>query len=157
MSESRQLSLSSESRPSPSLDDSYKCSVSYTPSDQQKAPPCEKDTTNKAWQVLDIHHDELVDIIRSDDRLCTEMMEQLYECFLIGSAEREVIEQLPSLDIRSKAIMGRVSTFISKARNPIGAFAKFFFVLKNFANFRETNDNLRKEGRKVILIIIFYY
>ena len=158
LSESRQLSLSSESCPSPSVDVSYKRSltVSYTPSDQQKVPPCEKDTTNKAWQVLDVHHNELVDIIRSDDGLCTEMMEQLYECFLIGSAEREVIKQLPSLDIRSKAIMGRVSTFISKARNPIGAFAKFVSVLKKFEKFCGINDNLRKEGRKVILIIFYY-
>ena len=47
----------------------------------------------------------------------------------------------------SKAIMGRVSTFISKARNPIGAFAKFFFCSKNFANFCKINENLHEERR----------
>ena len=46
----------------------------------------------------------------------------------------------------SKAIMGRVSTFISKARNPIGAFAKLF-CSKNFANFCKINENLHEERR----------
>ena len=119
--------------------------ISYSRTDQVKAP-CEKDTSNIAWQIFDKFHDQLVDIIRGDNKLCDSLLEELYQCFLIGSAEKEVIQQLPCIGIRSKAIMGRVSTFISKGRNPIGALSKFMSVLKSFEVFSDINRNLSIES-----------
>ena len=130
--------------------------ISYSKSDQVKAP-CEKNTSNNAWQIFDRFHDQLVDIIRSDDKLCNRLLEELYQCFLIGSAEKEVIQQLPCIDIRSKAIMGRVSTFISKGRNPIGALAKFASVLKSFEVFSRINRDLSIEGNLSMKNYNFYH
>ena len=120
-------------------------SISY-PVEIQKRVRCEKNPNNKAWKILDRHHDHLVNIIHSDATLCNNMLNHLAESFLIGSAERDVIQQLSCLKISSKAMMRYLSTFISRARNPVSAFIKFAKIIQKFEAFRAVFAEMKSEG-----------
>ncbi|XP_019852745.1 PREDICTED: uncharacterized protein LOC109582469 [Amphimedon queenslandica] len=119
----------------------------------QKKVWCEKNTGNKAWKIFDQYHDRLVNILRCDIALCDSVFKILADNFLIGIAEKDVIQQLTNLDIKSKAIMRHVSIFISKARNPIRAFAKFSAIIQEFENFREIYNEIQLKASKVEIVI----
>lgn len=116
------------------------------PVETQTRVRCEKNPNNKAWKILDRHHDHLVNIIRSDATLCNDMLNLLAESFLIGSAERDVIQQLSCLNISSKAMMRYASAFISQARSPVRAFVKFANIIQKFEAFRAVFTEMKSEG-----------
>lgn len=124
----------------------YSRSISYPVDNQKKVMWCEKIPGNRAWKIFDRHHDRIVNILRSDAVLCDTVLKILADMFLIGIAERGFIQQLTSLDIKSKAIMRRVSTFISKARNPVRAFVKFSAIIEEFDYFKAIYEEIKFEG-----------
>ena len=124
----------------------YRRSASDPVDTQKKVKRCEKNPSNKAWKIFDKYSDQMVNVLRKDANLCDSMLELLADNFLIGSTERDVMQQLSSFDIKSKAMMGYVSTFISQARKPIRALAKFVSVIQNFKKFDELFDKINIEG-----------
>ena len=124
----------------------YRRSASDPVDTQKKVSRCEKNPSNKAWKIFDKYYDQVINVLRKDANLCDSMLELLADKFLIESAERDVIQQLSNLDIRSRAMMGHVSTFISRSRHPIKAFAKFVSVIQNFEKFNQIFDKMNIEG-----------
>ncbi|XP_019856353.1 PREDICTED: NACHT, LRR and PYD domains-containing protein 3-like isoform X2 [Amphimedon queenslandica] len=144
------------SHPPPAINPSrsyYRRSASDPVDTQKRVRICEKNPSNKAWKIFDRYSDQMVDVLRKDANLCDSMLELLADNFLIGSTEQDVIQQLSNFNIKSKAMMGHVSTFISQARNPIRAFAKFVFLIRDFKNFDKLFDKIKAEASLVAIFI----
>ena len=105
-----------------------------------------KQPNNCSWQVFDKYYDKIVEILSHDQVLCSKVLEDFHAKFLINISEKYVIDQLTCPDIKTRAIMDAVGTFISKHTKFKICLLKLVDIFSNFQETKMISDKLKEEG-----------
>ena len=117
--------------------------------------PYTKQLNNPAWQVFDKFFDQIVNIFSNDEVLCANVLEQLSAKFLIYVANKDVVDQLTCLDIKSRAMMDAVGSFISRGKGHYHSLRKLVKVLSSFDEMRPLVKEMTAEGKTMIAVLYF--
>ena len=122
-------------------------------------PRYTKQLNNPAWQVFDKFFDQIVNIISSDKALCANVLEQLSVKFLIYVSNKDVVDQLTCPEIKSRAMMDAVGSFISRGKDYYHSLRKLVKVLSCFDEMRPLVKEMTAEGETMFVLFVFsiYY
>ena len=122
-------------------------------------PRYTKQLNNPAWQVFDKFFDQIVNIISSDKALCANVLEQLSVKFLIYVSNKDVVDQLTCPEIKSRAMMDAVGSFISRGKDYYHSLRKLMKVLSCFDEMRPLVKEMTAEGETLFVLFVFsiYY
>ena len=112
-----------------------------------------------AFEIFDCHYDTIVTILSDNVALQIPFASKLVEVGLIGIAERDQAMKIEESIVRSKAIIGAVSTMIKRGVQPDDLLSRFVHVicLNEFDPFfKEIISAFMEKGDYNTIIIIYY-
>ncbi len=119
------------------------------PHDEKITPP--RRNSMNAFEIFDCHYDKITTILLDNEAFQIPFASKLVEVGLISTAERDQFKpcKIKESIVRSKAIIGAVSTMIKRGVRPDDSLSRFVNVicLKEFDPFfKEVISQLMEEG-----------